>query len=118
MASPDARLFHGLIITGRCKARFGLARRAGIEAQKPTCVICRRSYDVIELADAAHLGGAMMARHHTRRRTTRCVVWTEAGIGLTQAWTNTAALFIVREAEGKFRPVPSRRFASLTGYQP
>ena len=42
----------------------------------------------------------------------------EAGLRFIESWTNAAALFIVREAEGKFRSVPSSRFASLTGYQP
>ncbi len=50
--------------------------------------------------------------------TTLYVLGPEAGLRFIESWTNAAALFIVREAEGKFRSVPSSRFASLTGYQP
>ena len=50
--------------------------------------------------------------------TTLFVLGPEAGLRFIESWTNAAALFIVREAEGKFRSVPSSRFASLTGYQP
>ena len=50
--------------------------------------------------------------------TTLFVLGPEAGLGFIESWTNAAALFIVREAEGKFRSVPSSRFAGLTGYQP
>jgi FAD:protein FMN transferase len=50
--------------------------------------------------------------------TTLFVLGAEKGLRFIESWTNAAALFIVREAEGKFRSVPSSRFASLTGYQP
>jgi FAD:protein FMN transferase len=50
--------------------------------------------------------------------TTLYVLGPEAGLRFVESWTNAAALFIVREPEGKFRSVPSSRFASLTGYQP
>jgi thiamine biosynthesis lipoprotein len=46
------------------------------------------------------------------------VLGQEAGLRFIESWTNAAALFIVREAEGMFRSVPSSRFASLAGYQP
>ena len=50
--------------------------------------------------------------------TTLYVLGPEAGPRFIETWTNAAALFIVREAEGKFRSIPSARFAGLTGYQP
>jgi FAD:protein FMN transferase len=50
--------------------------------------------------------------------TTLFVLGQEAGLRFIETWTNAAALFIVREGEGKFRSVPSSRFATLTGYQP
>lgn len=50
--------------------------------------------------------------------TTLFVLGPEAGLRFIDSWTNAAALFIVRETEGKFRSIPSSRFASLTGYQP
>ena len=50
--------------------------------------------------------------------TTLFVLGPEAGLRFVESWTNAAALFIEREAEGKFRSVPSSRVASLTGYQP
>jgi thiamine biosynthesis lipoprotein len=50
--------------------------------------------------------------------TTLYVLGPEAGLRFVESWTNAAALFIEREAEGKFRSVPSSRVASLTGYQP
>ena len=40
----------------------------------------------------------------------------EAGLKFIEAQTNAAALFIVREAEGEFRHIPSRRFVKMTGY--
>ena len=46
------------------------------------------------------------------------VLGPEAGLRFIDSWTNAAALFIVREAEGDFRQIPSSRFAKLTGYQP
>jgi FAD:protein FMN transferase len=50
--------------------------------------------------------------------TTLFVLGPEAGLRFVESWTNAAALFIVREAEGKFRSIPSARFAGLTGYRP
>jgi len=50
--------------------------------------------------------------------TTLFVLGPEAGLRFIETWTNASALFIVREAEGKFRSVPSSRFASQTGYRP
>jgi FAD:protein FMN transferase len=50
--------------------------------------------------------------------TTLYVLGPEAGPRFIESWTNAAALFIVRESEGKFRPILSSRFAGLTGYQP
>lgn len=43
------------------------------------------------------------------------VLGAEEGLKFVEAWTNTAALFIVRESEGRFRPVASSRFSQLTG---
>ncbi len=50
--------------------------------------------------------------------TTLFVLGQEAGLRFIESWTNAAALFIVREAEGKFRSIPSSRFRSMTGYEP
>jgi thiamine biosynthesis lipoprotein len=50
--------------------------------------------------------------------TTLFVLGQEAGLRFLESWTNAAALFIVREGEGKFRSVLSSRFSSLAGYQP
>jgi FAD:protein FMN transferase len=50
--------------------------------------------------------------------TTLYVLGPEAGPRFIETWTNAAALFVVRESEGKFRSIPSARFAGLTGYQP
>jgi FAD:protein FMN transferase len=50
--------------------------------------------------------------------TTLYVLGPEAGPRFIETWTNAAALFVVRESEGKFRPMPSSRFAGLTGYKP
>jgi thiamine biosynthesis lipoprotein len=46
------------------------------------------------------------------------VLGPEAGMRFIESHTNAAALFIVREAEAKFRQTPSSRFESLTGYRP
>jgi thiamine biosynthesis lipoprotein len=46
------------------------------------------------------------------------VLGVEEGLRLIETRTNAAALFIVREAEGRFRQIPSSQFAALTGYQP
>jgi len=50
--------------------------------------------------------------------TTLFVLGPVAGLRFIESWTNAAALFIVRESEGKFRSIPSSRFACLTGCQP
>ena len=50
--------------------------------------------------------------------TTLFVLGSEAGLRFIESWTNAAALFIVREGEGKFRSIPSSRFSSLAGYRP
>jgi len=50
--------------------------------------------------------------------TTLFVLGPEAGLRFIESWTNAAALFIVREGEGRFRSIPSSRFAGLTGYRP
>lgn len=50
--------------------------------------------------------------------TTLFVLGPEAGLKFIDSWTNAAALFIVREAEGHLRKVPSSRFAKLTGWRP
>lgn len=42
--------------------------------------------------------------------TTLFVLGQERGLEWIETWTNAAALFVVREAEGKFRTVQSRRF--------
>ena len=49
--------------------------------------------------------------------TTLFVLGPEAGPPFIESWTNAAALFIVREADGKMRPIPSSRFTRMTGYQ-
>jgi thiamine biosynthesis lipoprotein len=46
------------------------------------------------------------------------VLGPEAGLKFIESWTNAAALFIVRESEGKFRQIPSSRFTALTGWRP
>jgi len=50
--------------------------------------------------------------------TTLFVLGREAGLRFIETWTNAAALFIVREAEDRFRPVASSRFSAMTGFQP
>ena len=50
--------------------------------------------------------------------TTLFVLGAEAGLKFIEAQTNAAALFVVREADGQFRSVPSTRFPSLTGFRP
>jgi FAD:protein FMN transferase len=50
--------------------------------------------------------------------TTLFVLGPEEGSRFIEGRTNAAALFIMREADGKMRPVPSSRFAAMTGYQP
>ena len=50
--------------------------------------------------------------------TTLFVLGPEAGMKYIETHTNAAALFIVREAEAKFRQIPSARFEAFTGYKP
>jgi len=46
------------------------------------------------------------------------VLGRQEGMRFIETWTNAAALFIVREAEDRFRSIPSSRFGALTGYRP
>jgi FAD:protein FMN transferase len=46
------------------------------------------------------------------------VLGVEEGLRFIEARTNAAALFVLREPDGHFRPVPSSRFSAMTGYQP
>lgn len=46
------------------------------------------------------------------------VLGPEAGARFIDSYTNAAAIFIVREAGGNFRQIPTARFAALTGYGP
>ena len=50
--------------------------------------------------------------------TTLFVLGLDEGLRFIDAWTNAAALFIVREPDGSFRQVPSARFAPLARYEP
>lgn len=50
--------------------------------------------------------------------TTLFVMGPEAGPKFIETITNAAALFVVREADGRFRAFSSSRFARLTGQQP
>ncbi len=50
--------------------------------------------------------------------TTLFVLGPEAGLRFIESRTNAAALFIVREPDGKMRPILSSRFAAMTRYQP
>ena len=50
--------------------------------------------------------------------TTLFVLGARAGLELTETLTNVAALFIVREADGAFRTLPSSRFKRMTDYRP
>jgi FAD:protein FMN transferase len=45
------------------------------------------------------------------------VLGSEAGLKFIETWTNAAALFIVREAEGQYRPISSSQFEAQTGYR-
>ena len=47
--------------------------------------------------------------------TTLFVLGREAGLRFIDSWPDAAAIFIVREAEGKFRQVPSARWKALAG---
>lgn len=44
------------------------------------------------------------------------VLGPDEGMAFIESWTNAAALFIVREPDGKFRQIVSPDFASLAGY--
>jgi FAD:protein FMN transferase len=48
--------------------------------------------------------------------TTLFVLGPEAGPRFIETWTNAAALFVVRESDGKLRTIPSSRFGLMTGY--
>ncbi len=50
--------------------------------------------------------------------TTLFVLGPEEGPRFIESWTNCAALFIVRESDGKYRQVLSSRFTRMTGYKP
>lgn len=50
--------------------------------------------------------------------TTLYVLGPQEGMKFIEAWTNAAALFILREKDGTFRNVPSSRFEAMTGYRP
>jgi thiamine biosynthesis lipoprotein len=47
--------------------------------------------------------------------TTLFVLGPERGSQFIESWTNAAALFIVRESDGKFRNIPSPKFVAMTG---
>jgi thiamine biosynthesis lipoprotein len=48
--------------------------------------------------------------------TTMFVLGPEAGMKFLESNTNAAALFIVRQANGQYQPLPSSRFEALTGF--
>jgi thiamine biosynthesis lipoprotein len=50
--------------------------------------------------------------------TTLFVLGPAEGFRFIETWTNAAALFVIRGADGAFQSVPSSRFAGLTGYHP
>jgi thiamine biosynthesis lipoprotein len=50
--------------------------------------------------------------------TTLFVLGEAEGLKLIESWTNAAALFVVREPDGRFRQVPSSRFGRLAGSLP
>jgi FAD:protein FMN transferase len=50
--------------------------------------------------------------------TTLFVMGPVAGPAWIETWTNAAALFVVREADGRPRIITSHRFVELTGYRP
>jgi len=66
-----------------------------------------------------HLGGVSVVADNCMTAdalsTTLFVLGSEAGMRFIETWTNAAALFVVRQADGTFRSVPSSRFAALTG---
>jgi hypothetical protein len=41
----------------------------------------------------------------------------EAGLKFIESWTNAAAVFIIREAEGRYRQIPSSRFEAMTSHR-
>ncbi len=50
--------------------------------------------------------------------TTAFVLGVEAGMKFIDSRPDSAALFIIREKDGKFRQIPSSKFEALTGYKP
>ncbi len=50
--------------------------------------------------------------------TTLFVLGRTEGMRFIESWTNVAALFIVREPEGRFRAIPSSRFPALVSETP
>ncbi len=50
--------------------------------------------------------------------TTLFVLGPERGLKFIEAWTNAAALFLMREPEGRSRQIASPRFARLAGIRP
>jgi FAD:protein FMN transferase len=48
--------------------------------------------------------------------TSTFILGPDAGLRFIEGYTNAAALFIIREAEGQFRQVLSSRFTDMTGY--
>ena len=50
--------------------------------------------------------------------TTSFVLGPEAGMKFIESRPDAAALFIVREKDGKFRLIPSSKFEALTGFKP
>jgi thiamine biosynthesis lipoprotein len=66
-----------------------------------------RLASVSVVADSCMLSSALA--------TTLFVLGPEAGPPFIETWTNAAALFLVPESEGRFRPIPSSRFAAMTG---
>jgi len=49
--------------------------------------------------------------------TTLFVLGPQTGLKFIESWTNAAALFIVREAEGSYRQIASSRFQAMTTYR-
>lgn len=50
--------------------------------------------------------------------TTLFVLGPQEGVEFIDAWTNAAALFVIREPNGTFRTLASKRFQEMTGYSP
>ncbi len=49
--------------------------------------------------------------------TTLFVLGPDAGMRFIESWTNAAAVFIVRESEGRYRRLPSSRFQAMTAIE-